>query len=409
MAVRSVMRGTSWATLLLLTSCASHNYTANDGHQLMARRQYGEAAQVFLREATKSRSNELLYLLDASIAFFAERRYQDAIDTLLKAEKMAEIKDYTSLSEEGASLLTNDSVKSYKGEDFEKVLINVYLALSFGALGKLESAQVEARKINLILYRMIHDGKRNYEESPFARYLSALIWEAAGEWNSAYVDYQYVQKLNPDYPGIGADLIYTAHQLKFQEDEARWRTRYSAVNPRPRRRERAEIIIFFERGQGPIKVPRDGAHSTLPRFVARSTSEVGARVKINNRDWGPMRSALNIEEASIRYLEDRISKLIARKFLGAAVKGAVAAGVGAKSDSADMGFLLFQVLMAADQADLRSWRSLPAEIQMLRIPVDAGRHFVVVDVLGPSGNPLRQIEIGEVVVNENQKVFLTAR
>jgi uncharacterized protein len=404
-----LIRAVFTAGILILSGCASHGYITNSGHYQMASRRYDEAADTFLKSAQKSRANELLFLMDASVALIASRRYDEAIEVLLRAEKMAEIKDYTSLSEEGASLVTSDNVKSYTGEDFEKVLINVYLALAFSAVGKLEDAQVEARKINNILHRMITEGKRNYQESPFARYLSGLIWEAAGEWNDAYVDYKYVQKLDPNFPGIGSDLSFVANRMGFHDDESRWRTQYSTAGMRPRRKDRAEIVVFFERGEGPIKIPRDGASSTLPRFTTRWSQESGAMASLDGDPVGQLQRVLDIESTSIQYLEDRMGKLVAKKMMGAAVKGAIAAGVGSSSDNGDLGLLIFQLLMAADQADLRCWRSLPADIQMIRIPVEAGTHRVGLQVLNNAGTVSREIDLGDVAVRTNQKVFLTAR
>jgi hypothetical protein len=171
-----------------LSSCASQNYLNNKGHQLLRNREYGAAADVFKADAYKSGSNQVLFLLDYGSSLFSSQKYEEAIKVFLEAEKLCEIKDWTSISEEVGALATSENVRGYKGEDFEKVLINVYLALAYSSIGKIEDAQVEARKINLLLYKMIHEGKRNYEESSFARYLSGLLWETTGDFNSAYID-----------------------------------------------------------------------------------------------------------------------------------------------------------------------------------------------------------------------------
>ncbi len=397
------------AALVLLGSCASQSYYNDSGHYLMTQRRFAEAAAEFSSKSQKAGKNQLLYLMDAGVAYFDSQNYEAAIEHFLRAENLAEIKDYTSLSEEAGALLTSDSAKLYRGEDFEKVLINVYLALAFAAIGKLEDAQVEARKINLILYRMINEGKRNYQESPFARYLSGIIWEAGGDLNAAYVDYRYVQQLNPSFPGIGSDLIYLANRLGFRDQERQWREQYPNVALRARRSERSEIVVFFERGHGPLKEPRDGGNSSLPRFVPRYSNEAGARVLVNGMEQGKMLSGVDIENTSVDFLESKMGKLIARKLLSATVKGAVAAGVSSKSDDAGLGFLIFQLLMAVDQADLRCWRSLPAEIQMLRIPVQAGVHEVVVQVLDYGGAPHREIRLGPVNVKRNEFKFLPVR
>ena len=50
---------------------------------------------------------------------------------------MSEVKDYVSIGTEAATLFTNDSIKQYKGEDFEKVIINALLAIDYSVQGKL--------------------------------------------------------------------------------------------------------------------------------------------------------------------------------------------------------------------------------------------------------------------------------
>jgi hypothetical protein len=404
----SWFRAGSLGNLLFLGACASFSYQNNAGHSLMDQHRFAEAAQAFSEKSKTPGQNQLLYLMDAGVAYFDAHEYESAIQQLLEAEKIAEIKDYTSLSEEAGSLATSDAIKQYRGEDFEKVLINVYLALSYAALEKWEDAQVEARKINLILYRMIHEGKRNYEESPFARYLSGMIWEAAGEWDDAYVDFQYVQKLNPSFPNIGSDLIELAGRLGMRNEESEWRQQYPTVPLKKRRTERTEVVVIFERGNGPIKVPREEA-SSLPRMEPRFNSEAGAKVLVDGVDYGNLLVGMDIENTSIRYLEDRMGKMIARKMLGAAVKGAIAAGVTAGSDDhASSALAVFQLLMLFDQADLRNWRSLPADIQFLRIPVSAGTHEIRLQTLDYAGKLYRELSLN-VTIRRNQTRFIPLR
>src|SRR6185503_7847510 len=132
----------------------------------------------------------LLYLLDLGLSLHSAGRYEESNQAFLKADKIAEIKDYTSLSTEGATLLTSENIKDYKGEDFEKVLINTYLAMNYALMGDYENALVEARRVNHKLHLMVSEGQRKYKQNAFARYLSAVLYEAEGEWNDAYIDYK---------------------------------------------------------------------------------------------------------------------------------------------------------------------------------------------------------------------------
>ncbi len=394
--------------VLVLSACSSDNYLASSGHASMDRGDFQAAAEAFKKDADKPGTNQLLFMLDQGSAHFSAGQYKEAIAVFLKAEKLAEIKDYTSISEEVGTLATSDNIRGYKGEDFEKVLINVYLALSFAAIGDVEGAQVESRKINQLLYKMIHDGKRNYEESPFARYLSGVLWEASGDVNAAYVDYKFTHQLDAFFPGLGSDLLSTSKRMGFQDEFLEWKKKYKEEVPRQLAPDEGELVVVFEQGQSPIKEPRDGRNSSLPTYISRSTNDAGAQVVVNSKTV-ELQTGLDIDTLSKRYLDDRINRMTAAKLAGVVTKGALAVGVAKLSKSEDLGWLAFYLLMFSDRADLRSWRSLPGQLKFARVPLKEGLHHVRLDVLGYSGLPIRSKNYERLEIRRGKKVFLMAR
>lgn len=391
-----------------LASCATGKYLNSKGHRLFRDRNYSKAAEEFAKDSQKPSSNQLLFKLDLGMSLFADRKYKEATKVFLEAEKLAEIKDYTSLSEEVGALATSDNVRGYKGEDFEKVLINVYLALAFAANGEIEEAQVEARKINLILYRMIHEGKRKYQESPFARYLSGMLWEMTKDYNSAYVDYKKTFELAPEFPGIGSDLLGQARRLNISEDILKWQTKFPGIQARLIDKTKGELVVIFEAGLSPVKQPR-GQDSNLPRFTPRYSDVAFAKIKANGRHVGSTEKVLDIERLSIDYLEDRIGRMTAAKIGGLAVKGAAAYGLAKATKNDDLGLLAFVVLAAVDQADLRSWQTLPRDLQLLRVPLDPGEYSIEVEVAGQSAKTLEVRPVGQYHIKAGSKTFVVVR
>ena len=404
-----IFRRLSVLGCLLFAGCASDLYLASDGHKFFRDRDYSRAAEAFAKEAEKPGTNQLLFMLDEAMALYAQGRYEEALPLLLKAEDVAAIKDYTSISEEIGVLATSGNVRGYTGEDFEKVLINVYLAMGYAALGKFEDAQVEARKINLILYKMINEGKRNYQESPFARYFAGLLWEASGEVNSAYIDYKKTYELDSDFPQIGEDIVGTAKKLRFLEDLREWSQKFPTAKGRAIPRDHGEIVVIFEKGLSPVKVPRGGQDSSLPRFIPRYSEDQTAEVVVDGQVVGRTETVLDIESTSTRYLEDRIGRMAAAKVAGLVAKGAIAAGVGKLSKNEDLGWIAFYVLAATDRADLRCWRTLPGALQMLRAPVPAGRHQVELRIIGGGGQVLSTRNLGSLSVKAGHKIFRVGR
>lgn len=209
-----------FAAGLLLQSCASSRMSDTQSDSLFRKGQYDEAAerlQKGLEKVGLDGRDGLLYLFDIGLSLHAAGKYNESNKYFLQADQLAEIKDYTSLSTEAATLLTSDNIKQYKGEDFENVLISVYLSMNYAFLGNREDALVEARRVNRKLYLMKTDGKRNYKQNAFARYLSAILYEADQEWNDAYLDYKFTADLVPDFPGVGIDQWAMAARLHMSD------------------------------------------------------------------------------------------------------------------------------------------------------------------------------------------------
>ena len=160
---------------------------------------YESAAQLFASEIEKSNDNRLLFCLDAGTSYFNAGHFEKAIPYFLQAVKFWEAKDYTSVTEEVAKAAISENLKTYIGEDYERVLIHVFLALSYVGVGNLEDAQVEARRMDLLLKRMREQEKKPYAESAFARWLSALLWEATGNYDSARIDYENAYQIDPKF------------------------------------------------------------------------------------------------------------------------------------------------------------------------------------------------------------------
>src|SRR5262249_51540654 len=145
-----------------------------------------KAAEKIKEKAFKEGDDQVVYLFEYGTAEQIAKNYDESNKAFLKAEDLTEIKDYHSISRISGSLLLNEGMVQYKGDDYEKVMINAMLAINFLMQNKMEEAAVECRKLNDKLYKYKFEGKKNYEQNPFAFYLSALIWEANKDWDTAY-------------------------------------------------------------------------------------------------------------------------------------------------------------------------------------------------------------------------------
>src|SRR5262245_35225402 len=108
------------------TACASARMSDREADNLFRSGNYDGAAEHLrkgLEKEGESGKDSLLYLLDLGLSLHSAGKYDESNKVLLKADRIADIKDYTSLAAEAGTLITSENTKDYKGEDFEKVLI----------------------------------------------------------------------------------------------------------------------------------------------------------------------------------------------------------------------------------------------------------------------------------------------
>lgn len=368
-----------------------------------------------LEKETVEGKDGLLYLLDLGLSLHTGGKFEESTKYFRLADKVADLKDYTSLSTEASTLLVSDTVKQYKGEDFENVLINAYLAMNYALMGKREDALVEAKRVNRKLYLMVTDGKRKYKQNAFARYLSGILYEADRNWNDANVDYRLAAELLPELPGIGRDLWAMANKLKNREDMTSLEKKYELtsedlaeakkrVSPtRP-----AEIVVIFQNGISPKKIP-EPQFPSVPKFVPRFNPVSGGEVVVSGEAGEIARAKtnplMNIEEVAIENLKEKWGGILAKKIAGVVVKSAIGSVIDSKTGNSGLGSLVALALYASDQADTRSWNLLPRDLQIARLSVEPGTYSVGLQPIGASA----ALPAKTVQVKAGEKIFVNFR
>src|SRR5689334_17701044 len=117
--------------VLLATGCASYQKDVSAARNDLQNGRADDAIKKLEPLALKDGDDQLVYLFDYATALQAAGRYEDSIRAFTMASKIAEVKDYHSLSRITGSLILNEGMVQYKGEDYEKLLINVFLAQNY--------------------------------------------------------------------------------------------------------------------------------------------------------------------------------------------------------------------------------------------------------------------------------------
>jgi len=389
-----------------LVACATYQSQLNDFRVALRDNRPADAAEKIKAKAFKDGDDQVVYLFEYGTAQQVAANYTESNKAFLQAEDLTEVKDYHSVSRITGSLLLNEGMVQYKGDDFEKVLINGMLAINFLMLGKLEEAQVETRKLNDKLYKYRYEGKKNYQQNPFAFYLSALIWEANRNWDSAYIDFKKAYDLNPGLQYLHEDLVRSAMAAQRGDDVAKWRKEFPQVKPADLKNN-GEVVLIYQQGWGPVKKPHP-SFPRIPKLYPSYSRTVRARLEVEGGASEATQRVVDISDVAIKQLDEQYSALIAMRAAGIATKAVVSDQIRQQNEL--LGSLAWIATNIADQADLRQWLSLPASFQVAKVRLKPGNYRVRVIGLDSSGAPTgEQMDWVEVKVDARRKAFLNWR
>ncbi len=391
-----------------LTSCASYQKKVYDARYNLVTRQPQTAAQKLKPLADKPGDDQLVYLLDYGIALHEAGDFRGSNQALLAADQLVDFKDYISLSREGGSFLLNEGLVQYKGDPFEKVLINAYLAINFLMLGQLEAAAVEVRKLNQRLNFLRQEGEKEFVQSVFARYLGAMIWEQEKSWDNAFIDYYKAHEIFPNFSYLKEDLVRSAYRARRRDKYNEYKSKFGLSNVDPKKwRKEGELVIIYQQGWIPRKRPRP-ENPRFPKMFPVRTRTQFAQIRVNNSVSGRTTPLFSIGNVAMKTLEDEFNSLVARRLVGVVAKAVVADQI--RQQNKALGNLAWIAMNAADQADTRQWSTLPETIQVYKKWMKPGEYTVAfegLDVYGkPSGENSTPIK---VKIRPGKKTFLTWR
>jgi hypothetical protein len=394
--------GLALLSLLLLSGCAGDYVARTRG--VRAAYQSEDYARALSTLESTARSlvdkDRLLVLMDKGMVLHAAGQWAESNAVLEEAERLSEQLDAVSVSEEAGALVTNERQRTYRGEDFEKLMISVLQALNYAELGEDESAMVEVRQVNDRLEKMVSDEKKPYEQLAIARYLGGVLREDQRDWDSAYIDYAKAYELEPG-PGALVEPLLRLAKLAGRDDAyVELREKYPDVPHAPLAPGESQVVVVVEAGLSPEKerASRDadggGNLIEVPEYRDRGRAPA-VRVTLGEESQRAV-TVTSIADVARVHLNARIGRMLAKQLAGVAVKAGLAAGVGALTKSDEVGVLTFLLLNAMNAPDLRSWLSLPAEFQVARFRVMSGSHTVRVEANGRTTEHTVDVKPGRV-------------
>lgn len=418
-------RPAPWAAVALVlgASCSSSYFqdypdTAWPGIEGMQEGDFAYAAEYFAGIEGSFGADAFLGHAEAGMAWHVGGRLREAVDAWLQAaETLESFGDRPTISgrtltEGTLSLLLNDKTVPYDGEGFEAALLHGFLAWDFLRLGELDGAMVEVRR-GYDIQRFEEDRYgTTYGMNRFARWIAALAQEFDGRPDEAEIDLQQLEKELPDHPAV-------------QFSAERVRALQTVEGARAARRV-ATLVVVYERDSMPKKVEETVTFQTrrslgqvaLPSFERRAGSGSRLRVLVGGAAAGTTVVLEDVEEVARDNLSDRIGWVTTKEFARAAGKTILvdAAAEAVSEEHGEWAGFLVGALgsvfnIATQSADLRSWLTLPRDIQVLRVEVEPGPHMVRLEMTGPGGGGIGQpwADLGVVEFEAGRTVLVGAR
>ena len=416
-----------------------------DGHYETALQTLGKARKGPAR---------LLYLMENGLIAHYRGEYHASNRFFEVAERLSDRLFTRSLSREAASLITNDQVRAYRGEEFELAFINYYRALNYWYLGEPEEALVECRKANLKLdrYAAQADYDATYRNDAFIHYMTGLIYEATGELNDAYVSYRNALDAYETYQnvfGLEAPAALRTDLRRVEED-------LGYVEPRDGRGGSAgpdsppdgELVLFSEIGFVPHKVQEeislpvyendvetvskkrlDGISRKIayrhfkPHYAGKSKVEYWLRVALPAyEDVAPRTQSISAQRRGTSHRDNPCGRPFRHRLADVSGQTARNARADGGARSAEIhgfgqsrkrkqspGFIVNLFAAATEAADTRSWVSLPHNVQIGRLALPAGIHTLTLESLDSRGRVIETGTISGLHIRPGTRTFVNYR
>lgn len=398
-----------FAALALASGCATYGHGLRDVEAAFAQGR-PEEALARLDALGRSLRNEALYHLNRGVLLRASGDIRGSIAAFETAKPLLMYQEAISVSETAGQLMLAEATTSYQPRPFERLQLHVLQALNHLELGDWNAARVEAVQVNLYLERRF-GGVAPQGGDAFARYLSGIVFEALGEESNALIAYRKALQAYDRNAGVRVPddlerrmLVYTS-RLNLDDEYASLAKRFGEQRVKEAKQlavalrddRNGEVIVVANTGLVPRRYEVSSLHQdlssgkfyrlSLPNLRARPSGTTAIALHEAGRELVRSQPVEDLAAAARRALEDELPGLIARAIARNLVKNRVANEAGEENQALE--FLVNFASAVLENADVRSWSTLPERIHLLRATLPVGEHDLVVTFEPGRGNAMR--------------------
>ncbi|HMC11512.1 MAG TPA: hypothetical protein VKH44_09490, partial [Pirellulaceae bacterium] len=333
------------------------------------------------------------------------------------------------VAEKAVSFLTDDNGRAYSGEDYEKVLIRAFLALSNlmhdGGDAEAYSLQLIDKQDQIIAAGADKKGnnpKADYQRVALAPYLRGVLREATHlDYDDAERSYTAVVSWQPAFTPGRFDLDRAVHGHHSAPGNGVLYV-FALTGRGPYKEEAIEVpstVALFIASEiistvGHQTLPPNIAPVKVPRVVARRGGAAAVAVGVGPQPAGTTQTITDVTQLAIQQYEAIYPQVIARAVARRILKNGILYGgkeaIGIQKGSLeglalDLAGLAWQ---ASESADTRAWGLLPDRIQVLRLELPAGEHDITLRPVNGGGTAIGRTATQRLRIADSRNTYVLA-
>jgi hypothetical protein len=353
-----------------------------------------QACREGLEKLASHRQDRDVVNLDLAMVDLLSGQAKRAETRLKEVRDRFDVLEQDSLAEKTVSMWTDDQVRSYAGEDYEKILIRVFLAIANlmhdGTDAESYTLQIQDKHEQLAELFETKSGlhKSTYVPLPLGFYMRGMLKESTHrDYDDAIRNYELASTLIPECEPLRWDVARVQHGVHSKPGHGVIYV-FAMVGRGPYKIEVAErptsdALLIADRivsAVGPYKLPPTIAPIKIPDIAVPYSDIDSVGVQIDGQRIGPTTSLANVEQLATTTYRANRNAIVARAVARRVIKKAtvvVAKDTMGKDGLTSIGMDIAGIAWeASESADTRCWGLLPRDIQILRVEAPAGDHEV---------------------------------
>ena len=419
LAVRAAVSGCLFAFVSCLIGCATHTDRVRQAREAFYA---GDAAATVAKleeQLSRLHNDRDVLELDMATAQLFAGQPREAEQKLREIRDRFDYLEQQNAAEAAVSMLTDDNRRAYAGEDYEKVMIRVMLALSNlmhdGQDATAYSLQVSEKQEEIIETGAEQDGtnpKLAYQRVAFGAYLQGVLCEATHRnYDDVERSFAKVVSWQPSYVPGGWDLLRAQKGVHSSPGNGVVYV-FTFVGRGPYKQEVSEVptseaLLIADRiisMTADHTLPPTLAPIKVPQLVVSANEVDQVQVAVNGVPVGATETVTDVGQLAIGQYQAVYSYIMARAVARRALKKAAVYSAKSQLNTNPWVGLAFDAAgvawEATESADTRCWALLPDRIQVLRVELPAGNHRLTLrparqrSAIGPEASVLVPVEDG---------------